>query len=81
MYGRRLGFSAQINVSTLAQSSGVRILGDEQFGLLGYSVSSAGDVNDDGLNDIVLGAPGVNSDTGQTYLIYGDDRLFVDGFE
>ena len=47
------------------------IANDDQFGV---SVSNAGDVNGDGLNDLVIGAhtaDGDGSDRGQSYLVYG----------
>jgi hypothetical protein len=37
----------------------------------GFSVSAAGDVNGDGLDDLVVGASYGNNQTGQTYLVYG----------
>ena len=37
----------------------------------GYSVSSAGDFNGDGLSDILIGSPGVNANTGQVLMLYG----------
>ena len=41
----------------------------------GYNVSSAGDVNGDGFDDILIGAPdadaGDNEDAGEAYVIYG----------
>lgn len=36
---------------------------------LGYSVSSAGDVNGDGLDDVIVGAPGTS--TGKAYVVFG----------
>ena len=48
--------------------------------LAGFSVSNAGDVNADGFDDFLIGAPVdalVEAGTGQTYLIYGQ----VNGFE
>jgi subtilisin family serine protease len=48
--------------------------GENEFDNSGYSISSAGDVNGDGYDDIIIGAEG-NSDgaykSGQTYLILG----------
>ncbi len=38
----------------------------------GWSVSGAGDFNKDGFNDIIIGAYGVNSKAGASYLIYGN---------
>lgn len=39
--------------------------------LTGFSVSSAGDFNNDGLNDIMIGSPGFNGAAGQVSLIFG----------
>lgn len=38
---------------------------------LGYSISNAGDVNGDGIADLIIGAPGLNNDQGAAYLLYG----------
>ncbi|MDX2038935.1 MAG: integrin alpha [Isosphaeraceae bacterium] len=49
--------------------------------LLGASVAAVGDVNADGLQDFMIGAPGANSSTGvnngagRAYLIYGSNTL------
>ncbi|MBK8982004.1 MAG: FG-GAP repeat protein [Ignavibacteria bacterium] len=39
--------------------------------IFGTSVSSAGDVNGDGYDDIIVGAYGYNSNTGRAYIYYG----------
>ncbi|MFO0174884.1 MAG: integrin alpha, partial [Aphanizomenon sp.] len=47
---------------------------------LGYSVSSAGDINDDGIGDIVIGSPlsdpNNQSNAGKTYVVFGKTDLF-----
>ena len=54
----------------------------------GYSVSSAGDVNGDGYDDILIGAPNADpgwelngsSNDGETYLVYGGETI-LDAFD
>jgi len=41
---------------------------------LGYSVSSAGDVNGDGLDDLLIGAPNASIGSGKTFLVYGNSN-------
>ncbi len=43
--------------------------------LLGYSVAGAGDFENDGYPDIVIGAPGYMSNSGRAYLYYGGMSL------
>ena len=38
---------------------------------MGHSVDIAGDVNGDGYDDVIAGAPGVGSSTGQVYVFHG----------
>lgn len=40
-------------------------------GSFGSSISSAGDVNGDGFDDIIAGAPGYSSGTGRAYIYFG----------
>ncbi|MDV4169267.1 hypothetical protein [Rhodovulum sp. FJ3] len=68
-YGSATG--ANIDISTLTNAQGFRIQGDEAFDRAGYSVSSAGDVNGDGFDDLIVGAPFANGTEGEAYVIYG----------
>lgn len=44
-------------------------------GRLGYSVSSAGDVNNDGYADVIAGATGISANTGGAYIYYGGSNM------
>jgi Ca2+-binding RTX toxin-like protein len=61
---RRLPFSR------LDGSNGFRIHGVMQNSLAGSSVDGAGDVNGDGYDDIVVGAPGATA-AGEMFLVFG----------
>ena len=60
VFGRSDNFSANFNLSTLDGTNGVRIVGNAtgpEDGRFGFSVSTAGDVNGDGLAELVIGEP------------------------
>jgi len=48
------------------------ITGETTGGNTGFSVSSGGDIDADGVLDILIGAPNENANTGAAYLIYGE---------
>jgi len=61
-------------------TSGLIISGINAFDNSGFSVSNAGDVNGDGIDDLLIGAAGVDpnsSNSGQSYVVFGqsDDAL------
>jgi hypothetical protein len=43
---------------------------------LGRSVSSAGDINGDGIDDVIIGATFVNSSAGACYVVFGSSSGF-----
>lgn len=72
----RDAFPGRLPLGVLADDEGLVFLGDEAFDLTGYSVSTAGDVNGDGFDDILIGAPSDFGNTfrpGRSYLIFGRD--------
>ena len=58
IFGRRDGFSADFNLQTLNGSNGFTIKGIDAEDLLGTAVSSAGDINGDGIDDLAVSAAG-----------------------
>jgi glycosylphosphatidylinositol phospholipase D len=65
-------------------SAGFVITGVAFPGDLGLAVSDAGDLNDDGIDDIVVAAPLAHprgeSDAGETYAVFGRDTSLSPGF-
>lgn len=62
-----------IQLADLDGTNGFKIVGDDAGDELGTSVSGAGDVNGDGLDDVIVGAPGDDDDTGEAVIIFGED--------
>lgn len=58
---------------------GLQISGVSSADRLGESVSSAGDFNHDGINDFIIGAPGVNG-KGAAYILFGQDGTSWSGY-
>lgn len=58
IFGSSFGFGSLLALSLLDGSNGFRMNGNGSFTLAGFSVSSAGDVNADSFDDILIGAPG-----------------------
>lgn len=63
-------FPASFNPNSLDGRNGFRIDGIDGGDYSGFAVSGAGDINGDGVQDLVIGAYGAGS-TGESYVIYG----------
>jgi Ca2+-binding RTX toxin-like protein len=79
VFGSDAGFAANLNLSTLNGTNGFRINGTQGADSSGYSVASAGDVNGDGIDDLIIGALNANPnglDSGASYIVFGSDAGF-----
>ena len=78
VFGKESGFSRTIDLSELDGSDGFRIDGENRRDFSGYSVSSAGDINGDGYDDIIIGAYEADSNgrynNGASYVVFGNDE-------
>ncbi len=77
MFGSKSGFTTPFNLTDLSGDNGLVINGINSNDWSGYSVSGAGDVNGDGIADIIIGAPGANMLAGQSYVIFGNKGGFI----
>ena len=71
VFGSSDGFAASLDLATLDERTGIRLGGIEAGDLSGASVAAAGDVNADGYDDLIVGAPGAGGFAGASYVIYG----------
>jgi hypothetical protein len=72
VYGKAGGFASSLNLSSLSGTDGFKLLGPDAR--TESVVSSAGDVNGDGLDDLVVGTPLADvhgTDSGASYVIFG----------
>ena len=69
------GADGVFDLSALDGTNGFILTGIDQSDFSGFSVSSAGDVNGDGYDDLIIGAYGADpngeSGSGETYVVYG----------
>lgn len=71
MFGKASGFDPTLDLTSLNGSNGARLDGKNSM----IALSSAGDVNGDGFDDLMVGAPDAASngiyDSGSSYVIFG----------
>ncbi len=80
------GFPAELDVTSLDGTNGYRLEGIQLFDRTGLFGGGAGDMNGDGLLDIVIGAIAASptpdrNDAGQTYVLFGGELANVDALD
>jgi hypothetical protein len=75
VFGQAKRFAATLDLSTLDGTNGFRLSGAAAMDYSGISVSTAGDINGDGLADLVIGAWGADPNgkgkAGSSYVVLG----------
>lgn len=84
VFGKLGGFDNVVELLDLTGANGFRIDGDLNYRKYGYSVSAAGDFNDDGYDDVIIGSSDSLSGGKSAYLVYGkaadfDEVVSLDG--
>lgn len=84
VFGNSDGFSTSIELSSLDGDNGFVLRGNGYYASSGRSVSTAGDVNGDGYDDIIVGAPsfvGQPFNAGRGYVVFGSSDGFSASIE
>lgn len=80
LFGKAGGFGGNLDLDSLDGRDGFRLDGARAYDLAGFSVKSAGDINGDGFDDIVIGSYGADaygSRSGSSYVVFGKDAAFA----
>lgn len=85
VFGSAAGFEARIEPSSLNGENGFVVTGLDGDEFTGYSVSGVGDINNDGIDDLVISAPNFTADPeaapGNAYVIFGQSSSFGSSFD
>jgi hypothetical protein len=81
VFGRPDAFPSSIDLSALDGANGFRVERAEAYDMAGRTVSAAGDVNGDGIGDLLIGAyradPNGNINAGSSYVVFGRNTAFA----
>ena len=80
VFGSKNGFVAQFNLANLNGTNGFTVNGINNGDNSGFAVSGAGDINSDGINDVIIGAHSSGC-AGQSYVIFGSKNAFPAQFD
>jgi len=69
--GVRYAFDMQASEGATDATRGLVLVGEGNYHNAGYAVSNAGDVNGDGFDDFIVGAPGAVGYVGRSYVVFG----------
>ena len=74
VFGSKVPWSSPFSLSSLNGANGFILNGINPGDESGSSVASAGDINGDGIDDLIVGAPTASSATGRSYVVFGSNK-------
>ncbi|MGN7614533.1 hypothetical protein ACQZV8_20885, partial [Magnetococcales bacterium HHB-1] len=85
IFGEKGAWDATFDLTTLDGSNGFVLPGIDVGGTSGSSLSLIGDINGDGLDDLIIGAQktdvGGNADAGSTFVVFGQKSGWSSNFD
>ncbi|MEL6939488.1 MAG: hypothetical protein AAFO84_09875, partial [Cyanobacteria bacterium J06598_1] len=85
VFGRTTGFDSSIDLFSLDGTNGFKLKDSGGPDQSLHSVSNAGDLNHDGIDDIIIGVPNAtvngNNSAGKSYVVFGSSSGFNSEFE
>ena len=77
LFGKTTFTSGTVNLNAITANDGIIIESDGGDEFFGYSVGAAGDVDGDGFDDVIVGAPkgdpSAGADAGRSFVIFGGE--------
>ncbi|HUV84827.1 MAG TPA: protein kinase [Methanosarcinales archaeon] len=80
VFGHNGSWISPLKLSSLDGTNGFGLDGEEEGDYSGWAVSGAGDVNDDSIADLIVGAYEARSATGRSYVVFGHNGTWPSSF-
>lgn len=71
IYGNSAFSTSTISLGSISSSQGFTLNGDQTNDFSGFAIAPAGDINHDGLADVIISSPGNNIYAGTVYIVFG----------
>ncbi len=66
--------AADYALPLLDGSNGFEVRGVNTHDYVGFAIDAAGDFNDDGIDDVIIGSPGSGDQSGEVHILFGSEQ-------